>query len=173
MTICTIPNDAALEQAKTYLKSQGVTLSSTQLLELTARLHGYANLSTMNAADLPTDAPAPAEETLARVCMQYEVATGESGDDARTLIARIGLEAALERWTNELELVIGLGPYVVRAESATGFWNEHQGWVFDKRSATGYQKDGVKDLPGLQHDAELVEYESAVDFPADEPARAS
>ena len=159
MTLFRLPNDDETKQATTYLKSQGVTLSPTQLHELTARLHGYPDLAAMRAAVVPD------EEDMARVCMQYEVATQESSDDARALVARIGLAAALEQWENDRELAIRLGPCIIRSASETGYWNENQGWVFDKRSATGYSADRKDDWSALTPDAELVEYASAVDFP--------
>lgn len=167
MTICIHPNAAAIEQAQAYLKSQGVTLSESQLLELTARLHGYENLPVMQIAGLPENPPAPGEEELARVCMQYEAATGEPGVAALALVERIGLPGAIEEWNNNQELCIRLGPCVIRCESETGFWNENQGWVFDKRSATGYPADYKDDCQPLKPDAELVDYATAVDFPED------
>jgi hypothetical protein len=164
MTNCNFPNAAAIEQAQSYLKSQGVTLSEAQLRELTARLHGYENLAAMPKAVLPTDDPAPDEEDLARVCMQYEAATGEPGVTALALIKRIGLPGAIEEWNNNQELCIRLGPCVIRCESETGFWNENQGWVFDKRSATGYPADYKDDCNPLKPDAKLVAYGTALDF---------
>lgn len=158
MTIYRLPNDDETKQANAYLKSQGVTLSPTQLHELTARLHGYSDLAAMHAAVVPSD------EDMARVCMQYEVATHTSGDIARALVERIGLEAAMLRWKDDDEFVIRLGPCVVRSVSANGFWNEHQGWVFDKRSATGYAPDRDDNWGALEPDAELVDYATAVDF---------
>lgn len=157
MTIFRLPNDDETKQAKAYLKTQGVTLSQTQLHELTARLHGYSDLAAMRAAVVPD------EEDMARVCMQYEVATQESSDAARALVERIGLAAALEQWENDRELAIRLGPCIVRSELESGYWNENQGWVFDKRSATGYSVDR-KDGSALAPDAKLVDYATAVDF---------
>lgn len=158
MTIFRLPNDDETKQANAYLKTQGVTLSPTQLHELTARLHGYPDLAALKSAVIPSD------EDMARVCKQYETATQESGDTARALVERIGLEAAMLRWQDVDEFVIRLGPCIVRSESENGYWNEHQGWVFDKRSATGYSADRKDDWSALTPDAELVDYATAVDF---------
>lgn len=154
-----IPDDARTEAAQAYLKSQGVTLSQNQLRELAARLQGYPDFPAMKAALLPSD------EDMARVCSQYAVATQDSGAIARALVERIGLEAAMLRWKEDDEFVIRLGPCVVRSVAANGFWNEHQGWVFDKRSATGYPADRDDNWGALEPDAELVDYATAVDFP--------
>jgi hypothetical protein len=154
-----IPNDAHTAAAQAYLKTQGVTLSPNQLRELAARLQGYPDFPAMKAALMPS------EEDMARVCSQYAVATHESGDIARALVERIGLEAAMLRWKDNDEFVIRLGPCVVRSAAANGFWNEHQGWVFDKRSATGYPADRDDNWSALAPDAELVAYDTAVDFP--------
>jgi len=115
------------------------------------------------------DVPASAED-LERVCMQYEVATGEPREIARDLVKKLGFQPALDQMRNTNEMVIGLGPFVVRSVEAHGYWNEHQGWVYDKRSATGYEKHQVEAPSGLNPDAELVPYDTAVDFnPDDQP----
>jgi hypothetical protein len=161
MSTSIIPDDAAIDMAQAYLASQGVTLSQEQLLELASRLQGFSDRAAMQAALLPSD------EDMERICMQYEVATQEAGAVARELVEKIGMPEALEQWSSERELVISLAPFIVRSEEATGYWNEHQGWVFDKRSATGYAADRRDNWSELQSDAKLVSYDTAIDFPID------
>jgi hypothetical protein len=113
-------------------------------------------------------------EGLERLCMQYEAATGESGDMARRLVQAWGSGSALRQLRENMELVIGLGPCLVRSATAQGYWNENQGWVFDKRSATGYAVGQLQSLNGFPADAQLVDYDNAVDFdPNEEPPVAS
>lgn len=222
----------AAKQARNYLASQGVAVTHTQMLELVARLHGYADLQAMKADEAhryvdphalksessneyvlqPGQSPAwvlvdqvsvriarkdegvlvalyaagaedaapfaqagsvpgmvseVSEEDLERLRMQYEVAIGESGDYALCLVEEKGLRAALDQLFERKDLVLSIGPYVVRSESERGYWNTHQGWVYDKRSATGYASNTLSGLAGLAADAQMVLYTSAVDFTPD------
>lgn len=160
-----VPNSSAIAQAQAYLQSQGVTLNPHQLMEVTARLNGYADYATMETACVPAD------DDLTRVCLQYEVATSEPSAVARDRVNEIGLAAAMAEWRNDRELVISLGDHIVRAESEQGFWNEHFGWVFDKGAATGYSADRNDDWASLAPDAELVKYSTAVSFEPSEHTR--
>jgi hypothetical protein len=159
MTSQTIPSAEAIAQAQAYLTTQGTPLSQAQLLEVTARLHGFADFAAMEAER------SPPPEDLARICMQYETATHEGCSVASDLVAQLGVTAALAYWRDEQELNISVEPFVVQSEAEQGYWNENQGWVFDKRSATGYPADRASEWSALAPDAQLVEYATAVDFP--------
>lgn len=104
-------------------------------------------------------------ESVKRVCMQFECATGEPGQLALDEIQKIGLSEAIPQLNEIYGLNICLGPYVAFSESCKGYWNTDFGFVGDKASATGYET-----LPSLSisPDLELVPYAEAQDLGPDD-----
>lgn len=98
-------------------------------------------------------------------------------EDAESVQARIdrrGVERTVAVLNETYDVLLQVGPYIIRSQSEFGYWNNDFGFVYDRDSATGFPEADTKDpeqvmsIQILAPDAVFVPYATAVDFDADE-----
>ena len=97
----------------------------------------------------------------------------QADEDAETIQRRIdrrGIQRAVADLNETYEVLLQVGPYIVRSEKEFGYWSNDFGFVYDCDSATGYPASVLQDSELLKRirilapDALFVPYEGAVDF---------
>ena len=96
-----------------------------------------------------------------------------SDEDAESIQERIdrrGVERTVAELNETYEVLLGVGPYIIRSQSEFGYWSNDFGFVYDRESATGFPEADTIDpkqvmsIQILAPDAVFVPYASAVDF---------
>jgi hypothetical protein len=96
----------------------------------------------------------------------------EDAESIQARISRRGLGHAIGDLNETYEVLLNMGPFVIRSESEFGYWSNDFGFVFTKDAATGYSSTDAEDpqqltrIKVLTPDAVFVAYAEAVDFDA-------